>query len=107
MKTLIIAAMSTLAIMVADGETAKVDQSVAIQDVEIFMKKDVNCKWPPFASTFIRNKNTKSRIRATITVTNSPTRSEEINPGETKFLGCWSSNDPNNIMYTIVGAIYF
>jgi hypothetical protein len=106
MKTLLIALMSSLAIMVI-GEDAKSDQSTAIQDVEIFMKKDDNCKWPPLAGAFIHNRNTTSRIRATITITNRPTRSDELNPGETKFIGCWSPNDPNNPAYIIVDAIYF
>jgi hypothetical protein len=107
MKTLLIAVVSTLAIMVITGEDAKPDQSIAIQDVEIFMKKDAVCKWPPLAGAFIHNKNTTSRIRATITVTNTPNRSDELNPGETKLLGCWSPSDPNNPAYTIVDAIYF
>ena len=107
MKTLLIAPVTALAIMVANGEVAKSDQSAAIQEVEIFMKRDATCKWPPFASAFIHNKNTESRVRATITVTNSPTRSDELNPGEMKFLGCWSPNDPNNPAYTIVDANYF
>ena len=107
MKTLLITIVSTLAIMVMTGEDAKSDQSKAIQDVEIFMKKDGACKWPPLAGAFIHNKSTASRIRATITVTKSPTRSDELNPGEMKFLGCWSPNDPNNPAYTIIDAIYF
>lgn len=107
MKTLLIAVVSTLAVMVITGEDAKSDRSIAIQDVEIFMKKDDACKWPPLAGAFIHNKNTTARIRAPITVTNSPTRSDELNPGETKFLGCWSPNDPNNPAYTIVDAIFF
>lgn len=107
MKTLLIVVVSTLAIMAITGEHANSDQSIAIQDVEIFMKKDAACKWPPLAGAFIHNKNTTSRIRAAITITNSPTRSDELNPGETSFLGCWSPNDPNNPAYTIVDAIYF
>jgi hypothetical protein len=107
MKTRIIAVVSTLAIMVITGEDAKSDQSTAIRDVEIFMKKDSACKWPPLAGAFIHNKSTTSRIRATITITNSPIRSDELNPGETKFIGCWSPNDPNNPAYTIGDAIYF
>ena len=106
-KTLLIAVMSTLAIMVIIAEAAKSDQSTAAQDVEIFMKRDAACKWPPLAGTFIHNKNTRSRIRATITITNSPMRSDELNPGETKFIGCWSPSNPNNPGYTIVDAVYF
>ena len=106
MNTLLRAAMTTLAIMVITAEDARSDQSKAIQDVEIFMKKDAACKWPPLAGAFIHNKNTTSRIRATITITNSPTRSDDLNPGETKFIGCWSPSDPNNPSYTIVDAIY-
>jgi hypothetical protein len=107
MKTLILSVVSALAVTVAEGEHGKSDQSVAVRDVEIFMKKDANCKWPPLASAFIHNKNSESRIRATITVTNSPPRTDELKPGETKFLGCWSPSDPNNPGYTIVDAIYF
>jgi hypothetical protein len=107
MKTLLIAAVSSLAIMVITGEDAYSDQPEAIKDVELFMKKDGGCKWPPLAGAFIHNKNATARIRATITITNSPARSDELNPGETKFLGCWSPNDPNNPAYTIVDAIYF
>jgi len=72
MKMLLIAPVSALAIMVANGEVAKSEQSAAIQEVEIFMKRDATCKWPPFASAFIHNKNTESRVRATITVTTAP-----------------------------------
>jgi hypothetical protein len=72
MKTLLIAGVSTLAIMVITDEDAKSDQFIAIRDVEIFMKKDSACKSPSLAGAFIHNKNTTSRIRATITITNSP-----------------------------------
>lgn len=65
MKTLFIAVVSTLTIMAITGEDAKPDQSTAIQDVEIFMKKDDACKRPPLAGAFIHNKNTTSRIRIT------------------------------------------
>ena len=107
MLTLLVAAVPALAIMVADGDDAKSDQSTAIQDVEILMKRDDACKWPPLAGAFIHNKNTTFRIRATVTITSSPTRSDELTPGETKFIGCWSPNDPNNPSYAIVDAIYF
>jgi hypothetical protein len=105
MKTLLIGVVSTLAVIVIVGD-AKSDQSIAIQDVEIFMKKDGACKWPPLAGAFIHNKNTSARIRTTITITNSASRSEPLEPGETKFIGCWSPNDPNNPAYTIVDAVY-
>jgi hypothetical protein len=101
MKALL-AAVSIFAITAIGGEGAKSDPSPAIHDVEIFMKKDAACKWPPLAAAFLRNKNTMSRIRATTTVTNSPPRSDELNPKETKFLGCWSPSDPNNPGYAIL-----
>ena len=107
MKALLVAMVSIFTIMAISGEDAKSDPTAAIQDVEIFMKKDDACKWPPLAGAFIHNKNTTSRIRATITITGSPTRSDELSPGETKLLGCWSPNDPNHPAYTIVDAIYF
>jgi hypothetical protein len=106
MKALLVG-VSIFAITAISGENAKSDPSPAVHDVEIFMKKDAACKWPPLAAAFLHNKNTTSRIRATTTVTNNPTRSDELNPGETKFLGCWSPTDPNNPGYAIVDAIYF
>ena len=107
MKTLVIAVMSTLAIMVIIAEAAESDRSTAVRDVEIFMKKDAACKWPPLAGAFMQNKNTKSKIRVTIMVTNSSTRSDELAPSETTFLGCWSPSDPTHSMYTVVDASYF
>jgi hypothetical protein len=106
-KTLLIAMVTTIAMMVIAGEDAKSDQFAAIRDVEIFMKKDTACKWPPLAGAFIHNENTTSRIRTTITMTNNAIRSDELNPGETRFIGCWSPSDPNNPGYTIVDAVYF
>jgi hypothetical protein len=107
MKILLVVVVPALAIIVITGEGAKSDQSIAIQEVEILMKKDGACKWPPLAGAFIHNKNKTSRIRVNITITNSPIRSDELNPGETRFLGCWSASDPNNPAYTIVDAVYF
>ena len=66
MKTLLIAMVTTIAMMVIAGEDAKSDQFAAIRDVEIFMKKDTPCKWPPLAGAFIHNENTTSRIRTTM-----------------------------------------
>jgi hypothetical protein len=95
-------------IMAISAEGAKSDTAGAIQDVEIFMKKDAACKWPPLAGAFIHNKSSTSRIRVITTVTSSAVHSSnDLNPGETNFLGCWSPSDPNNPGYAIVDAIYF
>jgi hypothetical protein len=68
----LLAAVCIFAVTAISPESAKTDPSPAIHDVEIFMKKDAACKWPPLAAAFLHNKNTISRIRATTNVTNSP-----------------------------------
>src|SRR5262245_45345295 len=84
MKALLVG-VSIFAITALSAESAKTAPSPAIHDVEIFMKKDAACKWPPLAAAFLHNKNTTSRIRATTTVTNNPARSDDLNQERQNF----------------------